>query len=200
MHKIPTLFKRDSNFKVINELNEKAEWVNLYKHTTRCIPTEKLDGTNIRITIRSNQIVRIEKRRNPTRDQKEAKIFDPWYVDVDKSAPENKWIMRAVTDIVGFRYITNKIHESLFLPDGEHCCEALGPFIQGNPLSLDFHCCVPFNFAPPILYNVPLEYNQLRGYLKNLKSVFSPYSFAEGIVFHHPDGSKAKIKTSDFSK
>jgi hypothetical protein len=39
--------------------------------------TEKIDGTNIRITLRNNTIVRVEKRRNPNKQEKANGITEP---------------------------------------------------------------------------------------------------------------------------
>ena len=41
------------------------------------IATEKLDGMNIRLTIRSGGVVRVEKRRNPSKVQKLKRIVEP---------------------------------------------------------------------------------------------------------------------------
>ena len=85
-------------------------------------------------------------------------------------------------------------------PDGEHSVEALGPKIQSNPLGLANHICVPFNLKPTIYEGVPRDYEFLRGFLSDLDSKFSPGHLAEGIVFHHPDGRRAKIKRKDFPR
>ncbi len=87
--------------------------------------TEKVDGTNIRVTVRTGRVVRVEKRRNPSKIQRQQGIVDGWYVDTDENAKEDKWIYEVVreTEITGW-------------PDGEHSVEALGPNIQGNPLGL----------------------------------------------------------------
>ncbi|HEU5072867.1 MAG TPA: hypothetical protein VFU02_01815, partial [Polyangiaceae bacterium] len=83
-------------------------------------------------------------------------------------------------------------------PDGEHSCEALGPKIQGNELGLSEHRCVPFNLEVPV-YDVPRRsYADLKAMLQNLDSKFAPGHLAEGLVFHHPDGRRAKIKRKDF--
>ena len=83
-------------------------------------------------------------------------------------------------------------------PDGEHACEALGLRVQGNPLELDEHMCVPFNLEVPVFDDVPRGYDDLRDYLAKLESKYAPGHLAEGIVFHHPDGRRAKIKRKDF--
>lgn len=184
MEKIPTIFDRGEDFKVTREPRKGCEWV--FAGEGRA--TEKLDGTNCRLTIRAGQIVRVEKRRNPSKVQKQQGVVDGWYVEGDSNAKEDKWIFEAVrgTDVSGW-------------PDGEHPVEALGPNIQGNALGLTKNLCVPFNLEIPVYENVPRDFEGLRSFLKMLDSRFSPGHPAEGIVFHHPDGRRAKIKRKDFA-
>jgi hypothetical protein len=52
----------------------------------------------------------------------------------------------------------------------------------------------------PVYKNVPRTYEDLRQFLENLDSLFSPGHLAEGIVFHHSDGRRAKIKRKDFAR
>jgi len=115
-------------------------------------------------------------------------IVDGWYVDTDEHSAEDKWIIAAArnTDVSSW-------------PDGEHSCEALGPRIQGNPLGLDDHCCLPFDMQAPTYAEVPRSFAGLRDFLSTLDSKFAPGHLAEGIVFHHPDGRRAKIKRKDFA-
>lgn len=183
MEKIPTLFDRDDSFKVIDKVRDECSWVTAGEG----VPTEKLDGTNIRLTVRSGVIVRVEKRRNPSKAQKAQGIKDGWYMDANEESKEDKWIFEAVKN-------TNVSEWA----DDEHCCEALGPKIQGNPLGLSEHKCVPFNFAAPDYNEVPRTFTGLRDYLAEIESKYCPGHLAEGIVFHHPDGRRAKIKRKDF--
>lgn len=184
MDKIPTLFDRGPDFKVIDQVRAGCEWV----FQGEGAATEKLDGTNIRLTIRSGEIVRVEKRRNPNKVQKKKGIVDGWYVDADAYSPEDRWIHEAAgnTDVSDW-------------PDGEHSCEALGPRIQGNPLNLDRHLCVPFDLQIPEYDLGKRDYAELKNLLADLESRFSPGALAEGVVFHHPDGRRAKIKRKDFA-
>jgi len=185
MEKIPTLFERDDRFRVVDRPRAECAWVFDGEGT----PTEKLDGTNIRLTVRAGQVVRVEKRRNPSKAQKQQGMVDGWYVDTDEHGAEDKWILAAAgnTDVSGW-------------PDGEHACEALGPRVQGNPLELREHLCVPFNLQVPVFDHVPRGYDELREYLASLDSKYAPGHPAEGIVFHHPDGRRAKIKRKDFPR
>lgn len=183
MEKIPTIFERDQNFKVTDKPKPNCEWV----FTGEGLATEKLDGMNIRLTIRGGKLVRVEKRRNPSKADKARGIVDGWYVDADEFAPDDRYIFEAArnTDLSTW-------------PDGEHSCEALGPKIQGNPLGLEKHLCVPFNIEVPVFNHIPRTYDGIRDALSRLESRFSPGHLAEGIVFHHPDGRRAKIKRKDF--
>jgi len=183
MEKIPTVFERDEHFKVIDKVRTECLWV----IAGEGLPTEKLDGTNIRLTIRSGHLVRVEKRRNPSAKQKHQGIIDGWYADADEFSPEDRWIIEAArgTDVSDW-------------PDGEHPSEALGPNIQGNPLGLEKHLCLPFNMRAPVFGEVPRTYSGLQAWLENAQSLYSPGHLAEGIVFHHPDGRRAKIKRRDF--
>ena len=184
MEKIPTLFERDVHFRVVDQPRAECAWV----FNGEGIPTEKLDGTNVRLTVRSGQLVRVEKRRNPSKLQKQQGIIDGWYADVDEFSAQDKWILAAAngTDVSGW-------------PDGEHSCEALGPHIQGNSLELTAQLCVPFNLEVPVFQDVPRGYAELQEFLATLESGYAPGHLAEGIVFHHPDGRRAKIKRKDFS-
>ena len=70
--------------------------------------------------------------------------------------------------------------------------EALGPRIQGNPERYERHALVRVVPFEPwlVLEGVPRDFDGLRAFLAALD--------VEGIVFHHPDGRKAKIKKRDF--
>ena len=183
MEKILTIFERGPGFVVIDEPKAGCEWVFAGEGKA----TEKLDGTNVRLTIRAGQCVRLEKRRNPSKEQKAQGIKDGWYVDARDDADEDKWIFEAMrgTDLSAW-------------PDGEHSAEALGPKIQGNTLTLQRNVCVPFNLEIPVFDIPDRSFNSLRTVLEKLQSLYSPGNLAEGIVFHHPDGRRAKIKRKDF--
>lgn len=183
MEKIPTVFERDETFGVTPRVKPECQWVLDGEGEA----TEKVDGMNVRLTVRSGQLVRVEKRRNPTKVQKKRGIIDGWYVDANDTGPEDRWIFEAAraTDVKDW-------------PDGEHACEALGPNIQGNPLGLAQHICLPFNFKAPRYEGLTRSFDGLRDFLNSIPSRFSPGHLAEGIVFHHPDGRRAKIKRKDF--
>ena len=73
MIKIPTIFIRDpQNMSLVTrDINPDASWV----FDGEAIPTVKKDGTNIRVTIAGWHCIHVEKRRNPTREEKALGIW-----------------------------------------------------------------------------------------------------------------------------
>ena len=75
------------------------------------------------------------------------------------------------------------------LPDGTY--ELIGPKVQGNPEGCMIHQLIAHSSPHLILAEQPPRYFEgIREYLR-------PGNI-EGIVFHHPDGRMAKVKTKDF--
>ena len=186
MNKIETIFDRGDDFRVINKPRAGTEWV----FAGEGIATEKIDGTNIRVTVEHGSITKVEKRRNPTREEK-SKGVEPGYVDAHRDDPADKHIFKAV----------NGLQQDIgILPDGIYPCEAVGPKIQGNPLNLAIPTCYMFTIYPKTVPDVPRTYEGLKTFLANFASLYSPGNKAEGIVFHHPDGRMAKIKAKDYPR
>lgn len=192
MEKIPTLFERDweGNRKVINKSLIDLDTYNV-------IATEKIDGTNVRVTVRNGTSVRLEKRRNPDKIQKAKGITEPWYVEADPYDKGDKWIFDALdnTDLSN-------------VPDGEWSAEAVGTNIQGNPLNLT--CNRLFFFSLPEVQkqlefdDAPTDFEGLKEWLPKQKSKVGIDAPIEGIVWHSiylecADMPLAKIKTKDFS-
>ena len=182
MQKIETIFDRAENFRVMSKIRVGTEWV----FAREGIATEKIDGTNIRITVVAGKIAKVEKRSNPTREEK-ALGREPGYIDAHESDPSDKHIFRAVNGT-----------DASKLVDGVYPCEAIGPKIQGNPLQLSNPTCYLFTVSPVVIADVPRTFEGLQEFFKNFDSRYSPGHRAEGIVFHHPDGRMAKIKVKDF--
>lgn len=185
MKKIKTIFDRDwtGNGGVINKPVDSV--------TLSLLPfakaTEKIDGTNVRLTVRAQMLVRLEKRRNPSKIEKQRGIEEPWYVDADEYAPNDKFMWEAArnTDLAG-------------VPDGEWSGEAVGPSIQGNPLALEKHEVVLFSLGrAPEFADVPTDFNELRDWLRDQDSKYGAGKI-EGIVWHCENGDMFKIKTKDF--
>ncbi len=184
MRKIPTIFKRDEN----NGGRIKNEYVVPHKYLVFGKATEKIDGMNVRVTVRNHVSVRLEKRRNPDKIQKFKGIIEPWYVDASESS-EDKWLQDALKN-------TNLSD----IPDGEWSGEAVGPNIQGNPLNLETNRIVFFSLDQcPVFENVPTTFEELKIWLPSQKSKYGKDCGIEGIVWHFQNGDMAKIKTKDFN-
>lgn len=185
MEKIPTIFERSAsnNGAIIpDEYAVDYVWLTLAK------ATEKIDGTNVRLTVRANRLVRLEKRRNPDKEQKAAGIIEPWYVDAFGGDPADKFIYDAA------------LHTDLAdVPDGEWSGEAVGPKIQGNPLNLSGHRVMLFSLGrAPVFENVPIDYEGLRAWFATKPQSKFGTGPIEGIVWRDERGRMAKIKAKDF--
>lgn len=184
MRKTPNLFVRAGDGTLTREINPECQWV----VDGVGVATEKLDGSNVRITTRCGEIVRVEARQNPKRDHKARGIIHPWYRDAQE--PQHKWLLEAAANT-----------DTSDWPDGSHCAEAMGPKIQGNPLGLERHICHPFFLKPLVVHAAPRDWSGLRAFLATQDSLFSPGHLSEGLVFHHPDGKRrAKAKRKDICK
>jgi hypothetical protein len=179
MDKIPTLFLRDPhNWKLItHEVNPEAAWV-LEGYG---VPTVKKDGINVRVTILNGKCIALEKRRNPTREEK-ALGAEPGYVLASIDDPADKHIFAAVdnTNYIGW-------------PDGQYPCEALGPKIQGG-IESPYPVLYPFSLAPIPLpsWENPRTWQELLNYLGTHE--------IEGIVWHDAEYHRfAKIKRRDYN-
>lgn len=195
MQKIPTIFDRDwdGNRGVVDKISDDVKDFPFRE----AIVTEKLDGTNVRLTVRNHQLVRLEKRRNPSKLEKAKGIVDPWYVDASFGS-EDKWIYDA-TDNTDLSQIE----------DGEWSGEAVGPNIQGNPLNLESNRVVLFSNPHDLhklirpsqdgtkLVMLPI-FSAVKEYLTRARSVYGNDCGIEGLVLHAPDGRMAKIKLKDF--
>lgn len=188
MQKIKTIF--DRNWNGNRKVNPNLAVTGF--DFTNAIATEKLDGMNVRITIRNETVVRVEKRRNPSKAQKLSGIIDPWYVDADEKNKGDSYIFKAVrnTDLKD-------------VPDGAWSAEALGEKIQGNPLNLVGHTLFIFTLndwkQKVVFKNVPIDYEGLKKWLPQQKSKIGNNCGIEGIVWHDlSTGRMCKIKVKDF--
>lgn len=211
MRKVPTVFDRDweGNHGVIPKV---------IVNPGGAPATEKLNGSNVRVTVRtdatspggSNSLavpVRLEKRRNPTKEQKADGITAPWYVDASRDEPADRFLFEALDNT-----------PLLDVPEGEWSAEAVGPKIQGNPLKLDEHrlfffdlrrlqgqVCVPRLEGVPDIGEFPSDeesaafFHALCEYLREARSLVNPDVGIEGIVWHGSMGW-AKIKRADFKE
>jgi hypothetical protein len=211
MEKIPTIFQRGPDFRVVPEWKPECEWV-----ASMSFATEKLDGTNVRVVVEADDEnamnITFYKRRNPSKEEKAAGA-EPGYVQATVTDPADKHIWKA---------FAGSIEQITDYGEGEYFCEAVGPKIQGNPLGLPYPRLVCFatdegpahsgkiGLAVPTIPisrgNGRLTYESIRSVVLGTNSVYQashgtdgdePVKI-EGLVFHHADGRMAKIKRKDF--
>jgi hypothetical protein len=132
------------------------------------LSTRKLDGMNVKVVGGV-----LYRRQKPT----EGVYDEASYVPAGRDDPADRWLFEAFDSAASWE-------------DGIY--EALGPRIQGNPEKYERHTLVRVVPFEPwlVLTDVPRDFDGLR--------VFLVAQDIEGIVFHHDDGRKAKIKKRDF--
>ena len=132
------------------------------------IATRKLDGMNVKVIGGT-----LHKRQKPA----EGAYDEASYVPARRDDPADRWLFEAFDAAAGWE-------------DGIY--EALGPRVQGNPEKRERHTLVRVVPFEPwlVLVDVPRDFDGLRAFLAAQD--------IEGIVFHHADGRKAKIKKRDF--
>lgn len=178
MKKIPTLFERDWNgdrSRVIPQVHEGCEWV----LAGEGVATRKMDGTCC--MVRDGKLY---KRRELRNGEKAPPLFEPADHDDETGktvgwvpcdiGPEDKWHMEAFGRMVPP------------LEDGTY--ELVGPKVQGNPEKYPHHELLWHGHM--IIEDAPRDFDALRTYFAAVD--------IEGIVWHHSDGRRAKLKLRDF--
>jgi len=175
MKKIPTIFGRNlANMKeVLPTQNPVCAWV----FAGEGVATRKYDGTCCKVEGKKLWKRREIKPGQPVPDGFVEEQVDP------NTGKRVGWMLVDCSDS------QDRYHCEAFIdqPDGTY--ELIGPKVQGNPEKADKHVLVS-HAAAEVFDDCPRE-------LDALKAWFADRDI-EGIVFHHPDGRKAKIKKRDF--
>ena len=187
MKKIPTLFVRDPEDRahVLNEVNPGCEWV----LAGEGVATVKWDGTCTMLADDGTWWARREvKPGKPTPE-------DFWEEQHDQVTGKRVgWEPMAQSSFARIHAEALRLAGHPFTPVGPGTYELVGPKINGNPEGFLTHHLIRHGWAPFSLRNAakdaPRDFEGLRTWLRGC-----PY---EGIVFHHPDGRRAKIKRKDF--
>jgi hypothetical protein len=185
MHKIPTLYVRDpDNMRhVLRDVTPGCEWV----LDGEGEPTRKWDGTCVMLDEGGAWWAR--------REVKPGREIPAGYRIVQRDEVTEK--------LVGWEPMTQtsfaKIHAEAVANTGTvkpGTYELLGPKINRNPDGFDAHLLMPHGWAPLSVRQdyatAPRDFDGLRDWLHA-----RPY---EGIVWHHPDGRRAKLKGRDFPR
>lgn len=178
MKKIPTLFERDWNgdrSRVVPQVHPGCEWVLAGEGTA----TIKIDGTCC--MIRDGKLY---KRR-------ELKPGDPRPLDFEEADQDGE-TGKAVGWLPVGDGSEDRWHREAFarlvppLEDGTY--ELLGPKVQGNVEGYPHHELVWHGHM--IAEDAPRDFEGLKTWMQGLN--------IEGLVWHHPDGRRAKLKLRDF--
>lgn len=182
MKKIPTLFQRGPDGRVIDQVTPGCEWV----LAGEGVATWKWDGACC--MVRDGKLFKRREAKAVELVARPIPHFEIVDVDpmTDKSygwvpvgrGPEDRWFREGL-----------EWHQRLIdgvAADGTY--ELVGPKINGNPERLPFHDLIPHGKTRDM--DAPREFNDLRDYLYDLD--------IEGLVWWHTDGRKAKLKKKDF--
>jgi hypothetical protein len=190
MQKIPSLYVRDPETRafVTREVHERCQWVIAGEGTA----TVKWDGTCVRLD---------EDGQWWTRHQvKPGKAVPPRYVPVEHDPVTGRTQGWIPAETSGYRaFLDEAIGNAGGYEWVPGTYELIGPKIGGNPHGYPEHELVPHGVTS--LPDVPTEYDALASWLRAMNDgdEFAPGGiYLEGVVWHHPDGRMAKIKTKDF--
>ena len=181
MHKIPTVFVRDHGSHTLTDtFHPDAVWVaNGEGRATR-----KYDGTCV--------VLGEDGAWRARREVKAGKLPPPGFELIQYDSNTGKsvgWEPVSQSSFAKFHAeaLANADQPDKFAP-GTY--ELLGPKINGNPERVPGHELVAH--AEAERFDVPRDLDGLRTWLLT-------HPQYEGIVWHHPDGRRAKIKYRDFA-
>lgn len=178
MKKIPSMFDRDwagDKTRVLDVPTSGCEWV----VAGEGIATRKYDGTACLV-----RTGRIYARYDAKGGKPPPEGFEPAQEPDPKSGHWPGWLL--VTDQPQFKYHLEALVAREGIPD-DGTYELCGPKMNCNPEKYERH--ILLRHGGMILVNVPRTYDGLTAYLSEF--------VMEGVVFHHPDGRMAKVKSRD---
>jgi len=182
----------DGEYVVTDSINKDCEWV--FKDD-RVKAVEKLHGTNVSVMVQGGQVTGVWNRKNRIK-----------HFSDDRG---DQYIIKGILESINRGYVDR-------LPDGQHFGELIGEKFHDNPYDIDGHVWIPFEWLKkhcsykswgdyPMTFEsisdwfednlIPLFYSKWHGIsFEEAKD----QGFVEGIVFHHPDGRKAKLRRDMF--
>lgn len=191
----PFVRKVDSNnhYVVTPEVADGYQWVFV---DPKVMAIEKLDGTNVSVIVENGTVTSVWNRT--------ARIPFP--------TKAKRFINEAIMNSYDRGYLE--------LPDGQWFGEVVGPKVGNNPLvkpqvnpyRLDENLWIPFStYSQKHLQytswgKYPKTYESITEWFKTLMPLFAyrvhgrntDVSYAEGVVFTHPDGRMAKLRVDMF--
>jgi hypothetical protein len=179
VNKIPTVFLRDPDDRkrTLDEVNPVCQWV----LDGEGVPTRKYDGTCVLLDEDGVWWARREVR--PARQR------PPGYRPVMTDEVTGKTVgWEPIAQSAYAKYHAEAVADGKARAPGTY--ELIGPKVNGNPEGTAGHELVRHDDAERL--DVPRDFAGLRDWLLAHPRI-------EGIVWHHPDGRRAKLKHRDFA-
>jgi len=180
----------NDDYVVTPEIDPDYKWV---FENPDVMAIDKIDGTCVSLIIKDNKISRVFNRTN------EKFIFS--------IKGQTKWegaCMEGIAKAIQKGWLKNLKEHQIF-------GELIGEIFNGNRHQLKGHLFVPFEYLKTRCFwkswvqnKYPKTYESISAWFKDgLTSLFNqrlglPEIPAEGIVFYHPDGRKAKLRRDMF--
>lgn len=186
MKKIPSLYVRnpDDMRWVLRDVHPKCQWV----IDGEGVPTVKWDGTCVMLDGKGGWWARHQVRPG----KKVPDVYVPLETDPVTGKTQG-WIPADQSSYV--RWLAEALSHNDPSAYSPGTYELIGPKVGGNPHGESLHSLAPHGRAE--LVDVPTEYDALAAFLREVNT---EGHYLEGIVWHHPDGRMAKIKTRDFPR
>lgn len=172
---------------VTPEIDKEYDWVFKDKGV---MAVDKIDGTNVCIRIKEGKINRVFNRDT------EKFIF---------SVTQTRWegaCMEGLAKAIQRGWLKYE--------DGDYYGELIGEIFNSNRHGIQGHLFVPFNYLLKKCFwkswvqnKYPKDFETISEWFKELPSLFNqrlklPDIKAEGLVFYHPDGRRAKLRRDMF--
>lgn len=179
--------REGDDYTVTKKIDKDCEWV--FEDGVRAV--DKLDGTNICISIREGNIDRIFNRTT-----------EKFIMNIKQTRWEGA-CMEGIAKAIQRSWLDG-------MEDGEYYGELIGEIFNGNKHKIQGHLFVPFNYLKDkchwhswVKNKYPKDFNSISEWFKELPSLFNlrlklPEIKTEGLVFHHPDGRMAKLRRDMF--
>ena len=175
--------KTSAGYCVTPQIAEGYEWVFDNEDVTA---VEKVDGTNVSVLIENGVVTNIWNRTTRI----------PFFNHGKRN------IIEGVLNSYDRGYLD-------MLTDGQWFGELIGPKVNGNPYLLDEPLWIPFETYShkTLRYHswgkYPKTFESISEWFKDLESIFMARrgfkgEQAEGVIFEHPDGRKAKLRKDMF--
>ena len=180
----------DGNYLAINEFEEGYNWL----YDTGVIAVDKIHGSNLCVIFQDGKLIYIDNRKN--------RILESPAISTDHNRL-NRMAIEGVLSAIDRGWIPKGY-------TGRVYGELVGPKMNGNLHLLDRYYFVPFDYLKNhcawnswVSGKYPKSFESIKDWFELMPSLFTKRIMkveapAEGLVFYHPNGYKAKIRKDFF--